>query len=65
MHSPQDTAKPLPLGRLSVKGKAGRDLKLERATWTSCGLTHERLQYVMDELNKDVVGLTELHSLPK
>ena len=63
MHGPQDAAESLPLDRLSVKGKAGRSLEL--ATWNSCGPTHERLQYVMDELNEDVVGLTELHGLPK
>ena len=42
------------------RGYRGRQEQFEMATWNCWGLTHERLQYVLEDVNRDVVVLTEL-----
>jgi hypothetical protein len=42
------------------KGAAGRNLRLTIGTWNTFGLTKERVEYAMDELRHDVLGVCEL-----
>ena len=42
------------------KGTAGRNLRLTVGTWNTFGLTKERVEYAMNELNHDVLGVCEL-----
>ena len=42
-------------------GGRWRELVLSLAAWNTCGLSAERLQYVLDDLKQDVTVLSELH----
>ena len=42
-------------------GRSWRELVLSLAAWNTCGLSAERLQYVLDDLKQDVTVLSELH----
>ena len=42
------------------KGTAGRNLRLTVGAWNTFGLTKERVEYAMNELRHDVLGVCEL-----
>ena len=42
-------------------GRSWRELVLSLAAWNTCGLSAERLQYLLDDLKQDVTVLSELH----
>ena len=42
-------------------GRSWRELALSLGAWNTCGLSAERLQYVLEDLKQDVTVLSELH----
>ena len=44
-------------------GKNHRQQELGFALWNCCGLSNERLFYVKEEVQADVIGLVELHDI--
>ena len=47
--------------KVPQSGREWRELVLSLAAWNTCGLSAERLQYVLEDLKQDVTVLSELH----
>ena len=50
----QEMTESVPVDELPDSGRGWRKLTISLAAWNTCGLSQERLEYVLSDLNQDV-----------